>query len=167
MSNALFLPPAEKWERLSPKYLWAKLVATVVSNTLWVAISTGAVYLLLADSDYFFMVWVIAGLNLVWFLWRVLRCPRLVRSWGYAERDDDVYVTYGIWSKKLTCVPYGRMQLVEVHSGPVERLFGLARVRMVTASSSGSVDIPGLDIEAAKTVRDKFIALGKSLQEAI
>lgn len=50
-----------------------------------------------------------------------------LRLLGYAELDEDLYITRGLWFRRLTAVPYGRMQVVEVESGPIERAFGLAR----------------------------------------
>ena len=43
------------------------------------------------------------------------------RSWRYAERADDLLISRGVLWREVTVVPYGRMQLVEVTSGPVER----------------------------------------------
>ena len=43
---------------------------------------------------------------------------RTWRSWGYVEREDDLYITHGVLFRSLVAVPYGRMQLVEVESGP-------------------------------------------------
>ena len=47
---------------------------------------------------------------------------RNLRSWGYVERADDLLVTHGALFKKLTVVPYGRMQLVDVEAGPIDGL---------------------------------------------
>ena len=54
------------------------------------------------------------------------------------------------------------MQLVEVESGPLERLFNLASVTLKTASPGTDARIPGLDpIEAAR-LRDQLTQLGES-----
>ena len=39
--------------------------------------------------------------------------------------------SFGVLVRRVSVVPYGRMQLVEVTSGPVERHFGLASVQFV------------------------------------
>ena len=69
---------------------------------------------------------------------------RSCASWGYVEREDDLYISHGVWWRSLTAVPYGRMQLVEVESGPLERLFNLASVTLKTASPGTDARIPGL-----------------------
>ena len=59
------------------------------------------------------------------------------------EREDDLYITHGVLFRSLVAVPYGRMQLVEVASGPLERAFGLATVTMKTASPETNAPSPG------------------------
>ena len=51
---------------------------------------------------------------------------RRYRSWGYCERSLDLLVRRGVLIRRLTVVPYGRMQLVDVTAGAAERAFGLA-----------------------------------------
>jgi uncharacterized protein len=84
------------------------------------------------------------------------------RSWGYVEREDDLYITHGIMSRSLIAVPYGRMQLVEVESGPLERAFGLASVSLKTASPETGARIPGLTPEEATRLRDRLTELGEA-----
>src|SRR5437867_5708585 len=57
---------------------------------------------------------------------------RRVRAWGYREREDDLLVRRGVLFARLSVVPYGRMQFIDVTAGPIERSFGLATVRMHT-----------------------------------
>ena len=45
---------------------------------------------------------------------------------------------------KATVVPYGRLQFVDVDAGPIDRMFGLATVKLHTASASTDATIPGL-----------------------
>jgi len=87
---------------------------------------------------------------------------RNTRSWGYAERDDDLYITHGAMFKELSAVPYGRMQFVDITSGPVERAFGIASVRLHTASPGTSARIPGLTQDEAARLRDRLTALGEA-----
>src|SRR5215472_7790937 len=36
------------------------------------------------------------------------------RSWAYTERDEDLIVERGVMIRRLSVVPYGRMQFVDV-----------------------------------------------------
>ncbi|MEV7124842.1 PH domain-containing protein [Streptomyces sp. NPDC093260] len=92
--------------------------------------------------------------------WRVL--GRNWRSWRYAERADDLLITRGVLWHEETVVPYGRMQLVEVTSGPVERRFGLATVQLHTAAAATDATIPGLDPAEAERLRDRLTELGEA-----
>jgi hypothetical protein len=87
---------------------------------------------------------------------------RRVRAWGYAERDDDLLIRRGVLISKLSVVPYGRMQYVDVTAGPFERAFGLATVRMHTAAAASDARIPGLLAPEAARLRDALAALGEA-----
>ncbi|NLU67949.1 PH domain-containing protein [Streptomyces sp. HNM0574] len=84
------------------------------------------------------------------------------RSWRYAERADDLLVGHGVLWRKLTVVPYGRMQLVEVTSGPLERRFGLARLVLHTAAATTDATVPGLTPDEAERLRDRLTRLGQA-----
>ncbi|MBV2354626.1 PH domain-containing protein [Streptomyces sp. J2-1] len=84
------------------------------------------------------------------------------RSWRYAERADDLLISRGVLWHEETVVPYGRMQLVEVTSGPVQRRFGLAGIQLHTAAAATDAAIPGLVPEEAERLRDRLTELGEA-----
>lgn len=84
------------------------------------------------------------------------------RSWRYAERADDLLIVRGVLWRRLTVVPYGRMQLVEVTSGPLERRFRLASVQLHTAAAASDARIPGLLPTEAERLRDRLTELGQA-----
>lgn len=87
---------------------------------------------------------------------------RRVLSWGYAERADDLVVARGVLVRRVTVVPYGRMQFLDVTAGPVERAFGLATVQLHTAAAATDARIPGLAAQEAARLRDQLAALGEA-----
>jgi membrane protein YdbS with pleckstrin-like domain len=87
---------------------------------------------------------------------------RRYRSWGYAEREDDLLVRRGVMFARLSVVPYGRMQFIDVTAGPLERAFGLATVRLHTAAAATDARIPGLEREEAARLRDSLAELGEA-----
>lgn len=128
--------------------------------TVWVVLLTvaGAVGARLVSGE----LWppaavVLAGIAL--WVWQWVRIRRVVRSWGYAERDADLCITHGLWFRQLVVVPFGRMQVVRVTSGPLSRAFGLAGVELVTASPATGASIPGLPLDEARALRDRIIEL--------
>jgi membrane protein YdbS with pleckstrin-like domain len=93
-------------------------------------------------------------------LWLFL--GRRFDSWGYAERDDDLLVRRGVMFARLSVVPYGRMQFIDVTAGPLERAFGLATVRLHTAAAATDARIPGLERDEAARLRDRLAELGEA-----
>jgi membrane protein YdbS with pleckstrin-like domain len=87
---------------------------------------------------------------------------RRVGAWAYAERDEDLLVRRGVMFRRLSVIPYGRMQFVDVTAGPFERSFGLATVRMHTAAAASDARIPGLPAGEAARIRDKLTVLGEA-----
>jgi membrane protein YdbS with pleckstrin-like domain len=87
---------------------------------------------------------------------------RRVQAWGYAERAEDLLVRRGVMFRRMSVIPYGRMQYVEVTAGPFERAFGLATVQMHTAAAASDARIPGLRAVEAARLRDQLTALGET-----
>jgi hypothetical protein len=92
----------------------------------------------------------------------LLAVDRRVRAWGYAEREDDLLVRRGVLVERLSVVPYGRMQYVDVTAGPLDRRLGLARVTLHTAAAASDASIPGLPAAEAARLRDRLAALGEA-----
>lgn len=162
-SDEVFAPPGAAWQRLSPAYLRMKLVLIPINWLLFFTVPAVPLFLFTPRWS----LWILLAVAVVWIGWRMTRAPRVFRRWGFAERDEDVYVTSGLWTRTLQCVPYGRMQLVEVSSGPIEQRFGLANVQMITSSTEGTVTIPGLAAADAAALRDRLIARGEQQQAGI
>ena len=87
---------------------------------------------------------------------------RRYHSWGYLERDEDLLVRRGVMVRRLSVVPYGRMQFVEVTAGLIERSFGLATVKLHTAAARSDARIPGLEPQEAARLRDQLASLGEA-----
>jgi uncharacterized protein len=98
----------------------------------------------------------VAALVTLWFV------RRRVRAWSYTERDEDLIVARGVLVRRLSVVPYGRMQFVDVTAGPVERAFRLATVKLHTAAAASDARIPGLERAEAARLRDRLAALGEA-----
>jgi membrane protein YdbS with pleckstrin-like domain len=87
---------------------------------------------------------------------------RRVQAWAYCERGDDLLVRRGVLFSRLSVIPYGRMQFIDVTAGPIERSFDLATVRMHTAAAASDARIPGLSAEEAARLRDRLAELGEA-----
>ena len=172
---SLFSPPADRWIRISPKYVVVRVLGAVIANALfWIPVALIWAWVFDPRSDIFsvvpallpyasFIRLLAAYVGAVWFVWRVYRAGRYARSWSYAERGEDLCITRGLWFKNLTVVPYGRLQIAKVDAGPLDRLLGLATVTLVTASAHSNASIPGRPAAEAERLRDRLIEVGDTL----
>ena len=149
-----------RWARLNPAQRAERLAMGV---TLALAMAATPLWLLLDRT--WGIVAIVAGVG--YYVWRWFQLKRWVGAWGYAEADDDLYLTHGLWFRRLLVIPYGRMQAVKVESGPITRMFGLASVELVTSSTSGTITIPGLAADEAAELRDRLISRGERQQAGI
>ncbi|MFF7793171.1 PH domain-containing protein [Streptomyces sp. NPDC007991] len=145
------------WIALPPGLLKMRRLLLVVWLGL-ISLAAGLVPGLLAGP-----AWAACALPpLALLAWGWVLTGRNWRSWRYAERADDLLISRGVLWREETVVPYGRMQLVEVTSGPVERHFGLASVQLHTAAAATDATIPGLDPAEAERLRDRLTELGEA-----
>jgi len=63
-----------------------------------------------------------------------------------------VYTRVGWLVQERRIAPISRVQTVDTHRGPLDRMFGLANVAITTASSAGEVRIAALDTAVADHV---------------
>ncbi|MFD7564841.1 PH domain-containing protein [Streptomyces tendae] len=145
------------WTGLPPGLLRMRRLLLVV----WLGLLTLAAGVL--PALFLAPLWAaLALLPLALLAWGWVMLGRNWRSWRYAERADDLLISRGVLWREETVVPYGRMQLVEVTSGPVERHFGLASVQLHTAAAATDATIPGLDPAEAERLRDRLTELGEA-----
>jgi|TARA_B110000902_G_scaffold266592_1_gene354968 membrane protein YdbS with pleckstrin-like domain len=73
----------------------------------------------------------------------------------YALREKDISYKSGLLVKKLTTVPFSRIQHVETDEKPVSRIFGLSSLSVYTAGdSSDDLVIKGITKETALQIKE-------------
>lgn len=149
-------PDTVDWHPVSAKLTTLKRLQLLGGLILPAAVTAG-VWLLWHWAWVFLIFGGIAAVVLV----RVGTVGRSVRSWGYAEREQDLLVRHGLIRRHLSIVPYARMQFVDVSAGPLERMFGLATVQLHTAAAASDARVPGLEPAEAARLRDRLTALGE------
>lgn len=84
---------------------------------------------------------------------------RRYRSRGYDLSADRLRVVKGVLFHVDTTVPFGRVQHLDVEQGPLERLYGLATLKLHTAGThNASVSLQGLAHEGALGMREAIRA---------
>lgn len=84
--------------------------------------------------------------------------------WRYAVHrwettEEAVYARTGWLVRVSRVAPLSRVQTVDSVRGPFEQIFGLATLRVTTASSSGAIEINGLDKDVAERVVEQLTAI--------
>lgn len=155
-------PQTVQWRPVSPKMI----VIEIISRTIWTVIFLVATLLAwIIEAPYWVVI--VGGVITVSTLIGMYVGVRAIQSYGYAERQSDLLVRHGRLIRRLSIVPYARMQFVDVTAGPLERMFGLATVRLHTAAAASDATMPGLEAQEATRLRDRLTALGEDRGEGI
>lgn len=145
------------WHQISPRYV----VSQIVQNLIFVAFVL-AIAVVLALVLHQTWVWIPAGVVILITLITLIILPRQAKAIGYMLRTDDIVFRKGILWQRMIAVPYGRMQLVDITQGPLDRAFGVTQLKMVTAAATTGVQIPGLTQAAAEALRDTLINVAET-----
>ncbi|MFF0123500.1 PH domain-containing protein [Micromonospora arida] len=155
-------PDTVHWQSISTDLIWVELIRLAIVVAIGLAV-TGAGW---AFSGHWLFGLAVAVV-LVLGAWRAVAIVRAVRVWGYAERENDLLVRHGLLVRRLSIVPYSRMQFVDVSAGPLERAFDLATVQLHTAAAASDARVPGLRPAEASRLRDRLTALGEDRAEGL
>ena len=93
-------------------------------------------------------------------IWLIVRAPlRRYHARGYQMGGDRLRVVRGLLFQSDTVVPFGRVQHIDVHQGPIERAYGLGTLVLHTAGNhNSSVSLPGLAHGDALAMREEIRA---------
>jgi membrane protein YdbS with pleckstrin-like domain len=144
------------WRPVSPRLATARLLVVAVTNLVPIV---ALVVLAVLVSPWFWWgagAWLIAALVEAW----VVR--RQVTAMSWVELDEELVIRKGRLLRSLVSVPYGRLQYVDVQSGPLLRAFGLASIEVHTASPSSGGSLSGLPVEEAEALRARLAARGET-----
>lgn len=145
------------WMKPSPR-MWTMRLTEVVTVTVVAAVIAGASFIAAGAAAVAGAAGGVLVLGAV-YLW--LQRRRYL-AWAYQERSEDLVVWRGVMFRRLSVVPYGRMQFVDVTAGPWERIFGLSTVKLHTAAAASDARIPGLEPAEAARLRDRLAELGEA-----
>jgi hypothetical protein len=155
-------PDTVDWRPVSSRLLWVEELQLLSGLVPVLAGCLGAWLIF----DWPVAAWVAAAAVVVAAV-RAALLPRIIRAWGYAERERDLLVRHGRLVRRLSIVPYARMQFVDVTAGPLERAFNLATVQLHTAAAASDARVPGLEPAEAARLRDRLTALGEDRAEGL
>jgi uncharacterized protein len=80
------------------------------------------------------------------------------RHWRYQVAEDALELRHGVLRRVHSAIPYFRVQHIDVTQGPVERMVGLSRLVVHTASAGTDATIPGIAAGDAEGLRRLILA---------
>lgn len=147
---------------LAPAYVLSRLVSLLI--TLLVA----AIAFIAATIIKPELIELRQNLQLLWLL--PLLGAMAIWVWvssryrAYSLRQEDVSFYSGVIFRRIVIQPVSRVQHIEISRGAVERVFGLATLKLFSAGgTSHALAIPGLKNDTAEALRDQ-ITSSRSLQ---
>lgn len=116
-------------------------------------------------SDHRWVALLCAGIVLVASTsWALLAPAMRYRRFRYSLLPSRLWIRSGVFFHREKSIPLSRIQHVDVSRGPLERLFGLARVTVFTAGGRlATAQIPGLVPERADALRLALLGATESL----
>lgn len=137
------------WWMLRAVLTWGVLLAAlIVVAVLWDAARPWMVAPIIALA----LVFIAKVLVEPWWRYRVHR-------WEIGEHAT--YARSGWVVQEWRVAPTSRIQTVDSVRGPLEQMLGLATLRVTTASSYGSISVPGLDRATADAAVEQLAAVAE------
>ncbi len=144
------------WRPVSPMLTRVRLItaAVVVLPLLLVTVVLGV----------FVTRWTLLGTLAVLLvgLWAAWLISRQVSAISWVELEEEIVIRKGRMFRSLVSVPYGRLQYVDIQSGPLARANGIASCEIHTASPESGGSLPGLPVAEAEALRARLAARGEA-----
>jgi membrane protein YdbS with pleckstrin-like domain len=147
--------PLEDMNQVAAGYVPARYVADL-PWTIIPMLACAVIAVIVDDGIWSMILWIAAAVLLVVLAWQVWLIPAQAARRRWAETEDELLITKGRMWRTFTVVPYGRIQYVDVTAGPVERGFGVKKVKLHTASSTSDSEVVGLSADEADALRDRL-----------
>ena len=144
------------WRPVSPMLTRVRLISVgIVVLPVLLATVVAAVF----ATRWLLVATLVVALVGLWAVWLV---GRQVSAISWVELDEEIVIRKGRMLRTLVSVPYGRLQYVDIQSGPLERAFGIASCEIHTASPESGGSLPGLPVAEAEALRSRLAARGEA-----
>ncbi len=140
---------------VSPRFVYYAVTANVVSWAVVIALVIAVPRLPMVNFE--LPAW-LPLVPLALMLWSCLVGALDANRRRWVLREHDLIYRSGLIWQRTAILPFARIQHVETASGPIERLFGLMRVKCFTAGGmSADLTVEGLERDAARRVRQYLL----------
>jgi len=144
------------WRPVSPALRTVRLI-TLVACLVPFALAFAAVAVLV--SAWFWVGAAVVVAVLAWGAWLI---GRQVSAISWIELPEEIVIRKGRVFRSLVSIPYGRLQYIDVESGPLMRSRGIASCEFHTASPQSGGTLPGLPLEEAEALRGRLASRGEA-----
>jgi membrane protein YdbS with pleckstrin-like domain len=149
------------WRTVSPALRTVRLVVVALC-TVPALVAAAVAAVVLTPWAWLAALAVVGGA--FWSTWVV---SRQVSAITWVELPDEIVVRKGRLWRELVSIPYGRLQYVDIHSGPLMRSRGIATCEFHTASPESGGTLPGLTTPEAEALRARLAARGAAQQAGL
>lgn len=143
---------------------WSRIVGAIVTAIVAGGHGLAVLILLLTSPPWWVRalvaaLWVPVVALLSWLTWRWPEIEH--RHTTYAVDAQGIEIRRGVVWRSVVNVPRSRVQHTDVSQGPIERTFGLGRLKIYTAGTENAeVELHGLPHAAALAIRDHLVRAG-------
>ncbi len=142
-----------QYQPVEKSYLKVMIIGTLIMGVIF-SIITVTLYINIDEEKIIWLPHLLGAVFTLIFSLSLVSSFQNFKRIGYALRQRDIAYKKGwIWQSKII-IPFNRIQHSEVNQNPVERIFGLAKLKVFTAGGSSSdLSIPGLTPERAEQLK--------------
>lgn len=130
----------------------------IIQWTIFVLFLAGLFWVINVIQEENFPFWMILGFYSGLTVLYILRLFLIIKAFplkGYALRQHDIIFRTGLIIRKITSIPFNRIQHSEVRQSFLARLLKITRLKIYTAGGSTSdLSIHGLSLDEAARIKD-------------
>lgn len=138
------------YEKLSKKALGCMYVATGVATLVVVAIIACLNIFWFLKEDIQVATWISAGIGMICIVNGCISPYFRFHRYGYAINEECIDIKEGYLFVERNIVPIERLHKLEIDRGPIDQMFGVAKVTVTTAG--GDVTLRFLEVEKAESI---------------
>lgn len=118
------------------------------------AASIAEFFLMSADFYETWMLYIIVGIVAIIIVFLMIRPILFYNHYAYIVNSEKVDVRRGIFTITTTMVPIERIHQIEIKKGPINNMFGLSDVYVITAGGVASIQYLKQDV--AEEIADEL-----------
>ena len=152
MSSSIYTPQSQLDPNITYAWRFGRFFRLALVTTPFTALS----FPLLMCVFNYKVASLLCGIYLTYHVVWALLWPTLeYHFFRYDIRNHDFLVQQGVLFRRSSAIPLHRIQHIDTHQGPIDRLLGLSTLMLYTASGvTPDGIIPGLAQEDAQHLRD-------------